>query len=70
MLELQLKGVLDVDWISFTQRKSLVRVLQFCEDMRLIEAYEGSSNNVGSSIEQEILYENTGLSRYMAVNLA
>ena len=70
MLELQLKGVLDVDWISFTQRKSLVRVLQFCEDMRLIEAYEGSSNNVGSSIEQEILYENTGLSRYMAVNFA
>ena len=70
MLELQLKGVLDVDWISFTQRKSLVRVLQFCEDMRLIEAYEGSSNNVGSSIEQEILYENTGLSRYMAVTFA
>lgn len=38
--------------------------------MRLLEAYEGSSDNVGSSIGQEILYENTGLSRYMAVNFA
>lgn len=70
MLELQLKGVLDVNWTSFMQRKSLVRVLQFCENMRLIEAYEGSSDNIGSSMEQEILYENTGLSRYMAVNFA
>ncbi len=70
VLELQLKGVMDADWTSFTQRKSLVRVLQFCENMRLIESYEGSSNNVGSSIGQEILYENTGLSRYMAVNFA
>lgn len=70
MLELQLKDVMDVDWTSFTQRKSLVRVLQFCENMRLLEAYEGSSNNVASSIGQEILYENTGLSRYMAINFA
>ncbi len=70
MLELQLKGVLDVDWTSFTQRKSLVRVLQFCENMRLLEAYEGNRDTVSSSIRQEILYENTGLSRYMAVNFA
>ena len=70
MLELQLNDVMDVDWTSFTQRKSLVRVLQFCENMRLLEAYEGSSDNIGSSIGQEILYENTGLSRYMAVNFA
>ncbi len=68
VLEMQLKGVMDVDWTSFTQRKSLVRVLQFCENIRLIESYEGSSNNIGSSIRQEVLYENTGLSRYMAVN--
>ncbi len=70
MLELQLKGVMDMDWTSFTHRKSLVRVLQFCEHMRLLEAYEGSSDNVGSNIGQEILYENTGLSRYIAVNFA
>ena len=70
MLELQLKDVMDVDWTSFTQRKSLVRVLQFCENMRLLEAYEESSDNIVSSIGKEILYENTGLSRYMAVNFA
>ena len=70
MLELQLKGVMDVDWTSFTQRKSLVRVLQFCENLRLLEAYEGTNENVGNGIGQEILYENTGLSRYIAVNFA
>lgn len=70
MVELQLKGILELDWTSFTQRKSLVRVLQFCENMRLIEAYEGSSDNISSNIGQEILYENTGLSRYMAVNFS
>lgn len=70
MLELQLKGVMDMDWTSFTHRKSLVRVLQFCEHIRLLEAYEGSSDNVSSGMGQEILYENTGLSRYMAVNFA
>ena len=69
MLELQLKGVIDVDWTSFTHRKSLVRVLQFCEHIRLLEVFEGSSDNVSSGMEQ-ILYENTGLSRYMAVNFA
>lgn len=70
MLELQLKDIMKVDWTLFTQRKSLVRVLQFCEDMRLIEAYEGNSDNVSSSVGQEILYENTGLSRYMAVSFS
>ncbi len=69
MLELQLKGVLEVDWTSFTQRKSLVRVLQFCESMGLIEVYERNKES-GGRMGEEILYENTGLSRYMAVNLA
>lgn len=70
MLELQLKEVIPVDWTMFTHRKSLVRVLQFCEETGLIEVYEGKSEGLGSSMEQEVLYENTGLSRYMAVNFS
>ena len=70
MLELQLKDVVPVDWTMFTHRKSLVRVLQFCEETGLIEVYEGKSEGLGSSMEQEVLYENTGLSRYMAVNFS
>lgn len=68
MLELQLKDVIPVDWTMFTHRKSLVRVLQFCEARGLVEVYEGKSEGLGSTMEQEVLYENTGLSRYMAVN--
>ncbi len=70
VLELQLKEVLPVDWTKFTHRKSLVRVLQFCEGTGLVEVYEGKSEGLGSGMGQEVLYENTGLSRYMAVNFS
>ena len=65
---LQLKTVMDVDWNSFSQRKSLVRVLQFAEEKGMLKAYEGSSETLNQGIGQEVLYENTGLSRYFAVN--
>lgn len=66
MLEVQLKGVMEVDWTLFTQRRSLVRVLQFCEKRGLIELCEEQRED--SSLGREVLYENTGLSRYMTVN--
>ena len=50
VLELQLKEVLPVDWTRFTHRKSLVRVLQFCEGTGLVEVYEGKSEGLGSGM--------------------
>ena len=38
--------------------------------MSLIEAYERSSSYTVSGMGEEILYENTGLSRYIAVNFS
>lgn len=67
-VETQLKEYMDVDWTMFTQRKSLVRVLQFAEKMGMLKVYEGSSADISSGMEHEVLYENTGLSRYFAVN--
>lgn len=68
MIEAQLQGYMEVDWIMFTQRKSLVRVLKFAEEKGLLEVYDGSSESVTGNIEHEVLYENTGLSRYFATN--
>lgn len=67
-VEMQLKDLIEVDWTKFTHRKSLIRVLKFAEKMHLLVAYEGSSDKVEDNIATEILYENTGLSRYFATN--
>lgn len=64
----QLKNYMPVDWTSFTQRKSLVRVLQYMENLQMLRVYEGSSEAFGSGTGQEVLYENTGYSRYYATS--
>lgn len=67
-IETQLKDFLEIDWTKYTHRKSLIRVLKFAEKMRLLLSYEGSNDRVEDNITTEILYENTGLSRYFATN--
>ncbi|MCD8010714.1 MAG: TIGR02678 family protein, partial [Lachnospiraceae bacterium] len=68
MIEAQLQEKMELDWTRFTHRKSLVRVLKFAEKMEFLTVYDGSSDSVAGSVEREVLYENTGLSRYFAVN--
>lgn len=67
-VETRLKTYIPVDWTSFTQRKSLVRVLQYMESLQMLRVYEGSSEAFGSGIGQEVLYENTGYSKYYATS--
>ncbi len=55
---------MEVDWTSFSQRKSLVRVLQFVENKGMLKVYEGDSSSYTKEVTSEVLYENTGLSRY------
>ncbi|MDD2484720.1 MAG: TIGR02678 family protein [Eubacteriales bacterium] len=68
MIEVQLKEYMEVDWTKFVQRKSLIRVLQFAEKKGMLDVYEGSSDSFSAGTEHEVLYENTGLSRYFATN--
>lgn len=53
-----------VDWTRFSDRKALVRVLQYAGEMRLLLEFDGNSEGFGRSQDQEVLYENTGLSRH------
>lgn len=57
-----------VDWTRFLHRKSLVRVLRYAQETGLLVVYDGSSDNFGSDQNQEVLYENTGLSRHFTVH--
>ncbi|MDO5416986.1 MAG: TIGR02678 family protein [Lachnospiraceae bacterium] len=62
----QLQKWMEVDWNSFSQRKSMVRVLQYAERLSMLRVYDGNSERLSQEIGQEVLYENTGLSRYFA----
>lgn len=67
-ISIYLKRTIGVDWNSFSQRKSLVRVLQYAQQLGMLRVYDGSSEAIGQSIGNEVLYENTGISRYFATN--
>ena len=63
---LQLRNVMEVDWTQYIQRKSLIRVLKYAEGIGMLAVYEGDSSEISSGMDHEVLYENTGLSRYFA----
>lgn len=67
-IETVISKYIEVDWTSFSQRKSLVRVLQYVENKGLLKTYEGDSSVYSREQSNEVLYENTGLSRYFATN--
>ena len=67
-VETFLAETMPVDWTQFLHRKSLVRVLQYAQSIGLVLVYDGNSAGFGSNQDQEVLYENTGLSRHFSVH--
>jgi len=67
-VESALKQYISIDWTSFAQRKSLVRVLQYVEKLKMLRVYDGRSEAFGIEVGQEVLYENTGYSKYFATS--
>lgn len=66
-IEVHLKPWSEIDWTSFSTRRSLIRVMQFAENTGLVILHEGSLDALNDSRNTEMLYENTGISRYFAV---
>lgn len=58
----------DIDFNRYSDRKSLVRMLRFSQNMCLLKIAEGSLYNIENDRSKEILYENTGLSVYFSVH--
>ena len=69
-IEVQLKEFVSVDWTRFSDRKSLIRVMQYAVNIGLLVCHEGNIDDFTSDSQKEVLYENTGLSRYFAVNFS
>ena len=67
-LEALTDGICPVDWTRFPHRKSLVRVLNYAQQMGMLLVYDGVSEDFRNDQDKEVLYENTGLSRHFPVH--
>lgn len=54
----------NVDWTHYKNRQQLVRVLKYAGEQGLIRVTDGSEEDFMAQEDGEVLYENTGVSRY------
>ncbi len=59
---------IQLDWTLYNHRRHLVKVMRFAEDLFFIKTNNGTDSNFMSSATEEVLYENTGLSKYFMLN--
>ncbi len=58
----------EIDWTSYSLRRHLIRVIKFCVGCGMIQSDDGSEEDFARSDTSEVLYENTGVSRYFMKN--
>ena len=58
----------EVDWTLYHTRKNLVRVIKVVIDYGMVRIDDGTQDQFVTDYEQEVLYENTGISRYFMRN--
>lgn len=54
-----------VEWTIFKNRKSLINVIKFAINIGIIKKNDGSEDDFSKSENGEVLYESTGLSRFI-----
>lgn len=57
-----------VDWTLYNHRRHLIKVMRFAEELFIIKLNDGTDSNFMTSTGGEVLYENTGLSKYVTQN--
>lgn len=60
----------EIQWTSFRSRKQVVRVLQYALKQQLLIQMDGNDDSFLKDETSEVLYENTGLSRYFIRNFS
>lgn len=53
-----------VDWTLYQYRRHLVRTLKFCASQGMLKVNDGKEEHFATDYQGEVLYENTGISRY------
>ncbi|MCD7824985.1 MAG: TIGR02678 family protein [Clostridiaceae bacterium] len=59
-----------VDWTLYTNRRRLIKVLRYAVSQGLIQITDGDDDEFMGGQEGEVLYENTGASRYFMRNFS
>lgn len=59
-----------IDFTIYSQRKAMVNVLRFIKEMGFIKLYDGDENKFAENVENDILYEVTGVSKYFIRNFS
>ncbi len=67
IVEINLNDI-EIDFTKYSHRKSIVKVLKFIKEMAFIKLYDGDENKFAENIENDILYEVTGVSKYFMRN--
>ena len=61
-------GDVVIDFNLFKQRQAMVRVLKYIRDLGFIKLYDGDENKFAENVENDVLYEVTGVSKYFVRN--
>lgn len=67
-IKIYIKEYIEIDWMNYSHRQSLVRAFKYAESIGLIRKNDGDINKYNNSVEIDVLYEKTGFSRYFAVD--
>lgn len=59
-----------IDWTIYNYRRHLVKVMKYCVKVGILEIDDGSEDNFMKSDDGEVLYQNTGASRYFMKNFS
>lgn len=57
-----------IDWTVYSYRRHLIKVMKYCVDMGILDVDDGTEENFAKDDTSEVLYENTGASRYFMRN--
>ena len=69
IVEIDIKDI-KIDFTIYSQRKAMVSVLKFIKEMGFILIYDGDENKFAENIENDVLYEVTGVSKYFTRNFS
>lgn len=61
-------GEVVIDFNLFKQRQAMVRVLKYIRDLGFIKLYDGDESKFAENIDNDVLYEVTGVSKYFVRN--
>ena len=61
-------GEVVIDFNLFKQRQAMVRVLKYIRDLGFIKLYDGDESKFVENIDNDVLYEVTGVSKYFVRN--